>query len=139
MSLRDVGGVKDTTTLTLRHPNPRKPDPLNADGTPMTITIHGPYSARYKAVLRERQQKWLSQGDKDGRQLTLTPEEVEESTRSTILACIEDWSLTLEGDEKLPFSPEAVTQVFEEFPWVYDQVAAAMGDISNFLDAPIKH
>lgn len=139
MSLRDIGTVKDTTVINLRHPDPRKPDPLNADGTPMTVTIHGPYSARYKSVVRERQKKWLSQNDRSDRQAALTPEDIEESTRATITACIEDWSITLEGPDKLPFSTDAVAAVFDEFPWVYDQVASAMGDISNFLEPPKVH
>jgi hypothetical protein len=139
MSLRDVGTVKDTTVVTLRHPNPRKPDPVNADGTPMTVTVHGPYSARYKKVMRERQQKWLSESDRTGRQLSLTPEDVENTTRETIMACVETWDLTLEGDTRLPYNPETAAMVFEEFPWVYEQIASALGDISNFLDAPSTH
>jgi hypothetical protein len=139
MSLRDVGTVKDTTVITLRHPNPRKPDPVNADGSPMTITIHGPYSARYKQVMRERQQKWLSQNEKGDRQFSLSPEEIEESTRATIIACIETWAVTLDGTEPLTFNADTAGAVFDEFPWVYDQVAAAMGDVSNFLDAPPTH
>jgi hypothetical protein len=139
MSLREIGTVKDTTVITLRHPDPRKPNPINADGTPMTVTIHGPYSVRYKAALRERQQAWLADSDRSTGGFTLTPDEVESSTRSMLIACIEDWSLTLEGEKKLPFSPEAAEQVFAEFPWVYEQVAAAAGSVSNFLDVPEPH
>jgi hypothetical protein len=139
MSLREIGTVKDTTVITLRHPDSRKPNPINADGTPMTITVHGPYSARYKAALRARQQAWMADADRATGGLTLTPDEVEASTKMMLIACIEDWSITIEGDAKLPFSPEAAEQVFAEFPWVYDQVSAAAGSVSNFLDAPKPH
>jgi hypothetical protein len=137
MSLRSVGKIKDTTVVTLRHPNPRE-NLVHPDGTPMTVTIHGPYSARHKAVLRERQQKWLAQAGSDGGQLGVTSDELDDSARAMVIACVETWDITLEGEDRLPFSPEAVPEVFDEFPWVYDQVAAAMGNIANFLDVPSK-
>jgi hypothetical protein len=134
MSLRAVGSVKDTTVVTLKNPNPRGPQPTNAAGEPATITLHGPYSARYKKTMREQQRKWLSNADgKEGR-LNLTPEEVEDATRATVIACIETWSLTIEGDTDEPFSVETANLIFNSFPWVYDQVSAALGDIANFLD-----
>ena len=136
MSLRDVGTVKDTTVITLRHPDPRKPNPVNADGTPMTVTMHGPYSARYKAALREKQQAWLADADRSTGSMTLSPDEIEESTRAMLVACIETWDITLDGPDKLPFSTDAARQVFDEFPWVFEQLAAAAGNVSNFLDVP---
>lgn len=139
MSLRDVGTVKDTTVITLRHPDPRKPNPVNADGTPMTVTMHGPYSARYKAALREKQQAWLADADRSTGSMTLSPDEIEESTRAMLVACIETWDITLDGPDKLPFSADAARQVFDEFPWVFEQLAAAAGNVSNFLDVPKPH
>jgi hypothetical protein len=136
MSLRDVGTVKDTTTLTLYHPATGK-DLLNADGTAMTVTLHGPYSDRYKSVLREQQQRRMTDMTRAARGTTLDAEELEAMTRELIVRCIEDWNVTLEGDEKLPFSPETAEGVFAEFPWARDQVSAAMGNVADFL-APQK-
>ena len=133
MSLRDVGSVKDTTTITLYHPATGK-DLLNADKSPMTVTIHGPYSERYKSVLREQQQRRMTDMTRAGARANLTPEEVEALSQELMHRCIEDWSITLEGDEKLPFSPEAVEPVMTEFPWVKDQISAAMGNVADFLE-----
>jgi hypothetical protein len=134
MSLRDVGAVKDTTTITLYHPATGA-DLLNADKTPMTVTIHGPYSERYKAVLREQQQRRMTDMTRAAR-VTMSPEEVDAFAQELTTRCIEDWSITLEGDEKLPFSVEAVEPVFAEFPWFRDQVTAAMGNVADFLERP---
>lgn len=137
MSLREVGTVKETTIVTLYHPATRKPL-LNADQSPMTVTIHGPYSERYKTVLREQQQRRMAdmaQGDV----LNMTPEEVEEFAQELLLRCVEAWDLTLEGDEKLPFSADAVASVMSEFPWVRDQVNIAMGNVAGFLEPSKKH
>ncbi len=138
MSLRDVGTVKDTTTITLYHPATGK-DLLNADGTPMTITLHGPYSERYKSVLREQQQRRMTDMTRGSRNTTLDADELETMSRELIIRCVEDWSLTLEGDEKLAFSRETVESVFVEFPWARDQVNAAMGNVADFLEPQKAH
>jgi hypothetical protein len=138
MSLRDVGTVKDTTTITLYHPATGK-DLLNADGTPMTVTLHGPYSERYKSVLREQQQRRMTDMTRGSRNTTLDADEIEAMSRELILRCVETWSLTLEGDEKLAFSRETVDSVFVEFPWARDQVNAAMGNVADFLEPQKAH
>jgi len=138
MSLRDVGTVKDTTTITLYHPGTGK-DLLNADATPMTVVIHGPYSERYKAVIRDQQQRRMTDMTRGGRSTTMNPDELDAMSRELAVRCVEDWAITLEGDEKLPFSPQAVESVFAEFPWVRDQIMGAMGNVADFLDTPKKH
>lgn len=139
MSLRDVGTVKDTTTISLYHPATGK-TLENADGTPMTITLHGPYSDRYKKILREQQQRRLSDVPRAARAATtVDSEELEAMTRELIARCIEDWKITLEGDETVPFSLEAVDSIFTEFPWVRDQVNAAIGNVADFLEPQKPH
>jgi hypothetical protein len=138
MSLRDVGTVKDTTTITLYHPATGK-DLLNADKTPMTITLHGPYSERYKTVLRDQQQRRMTDMTRAAARTSMTPEEVEALSQELLIRCVEAWSITLEGDEKLAFSPEAVETVMAEFPWLKDQVNAAMGNVADFLEPSKKH
>ena len=138
MSLRDVGSVKDTTTITLYHPATGK-DLLNADKSPMTVTIHGPYSERYKTIIREQQQRRMTDMARAARSTSMDPEELDAMTRELTVRCIEDWNITLEGDETLPFSPEAVENVLTEFPWARDQITAAMGNVADFLDTPKKH
>lgn len=132
MSLKSVGTVKDTTTVTLFHPATGAELP-NADKTPMTVTIHGPYSARYKAIIREQQQKRMAEMPATGRAPQLTADELEAFSSDLMARCIEDWNVTLEGDEKLPFTPENVDIVLRDFPWVRDQLSAAMGNIAGFL------
>jgi hypothetical protein len=138
MSLRDVGTVKDTTTITLYHPGTGK-DLFNADKTPMTVVIHGPYSERYKSVIREQQQRRMTDMTRGGRSPSMDPEELDAMTRELAVRCVEDWAITLEGDETLPFSKAAVEAVFAEFPWVRDQIIGAMGNVADFLDTPKKH
>lgn len=136
MSLYDVGTVKDTTAITIYHPKTREPLP-NGDGTMMTVTVHGPYSARYKAVLREQQQRRATDIANLG--TTLSMDELETMSREITIRCIETWSITLQGDDRPKFTPEVAEEVFAKFPWFRDQVSAAMGDVGNFLEPQKPH
>jgi hypothetical protein len=138
MSLRDVGTIKDTTTITLLHPVTGKPL-LNADETPMTVVLHGPYSERYKTILREQQQRRMTDMSRAARAATMTPEEIDAFANELLVRCIEDWSITLEGDEKLAYSQASVESVLVEFPWVKDQINAVLGNIADFLEPPKRH
>jgi len=134
MGLRSAGRIKDTTVIQIKDPATGR-NFANVDGTQMTITIHGPYSARYKTVKRvaDREIAELARG-MDEAELTET---IEQRTRDTLLACIEDWSLTLDTGPKaakIPFSPETAAEIFLEFPWLVEQVDRAFSKIANFLE-----
>lgn len=134
MSLRSVGAVKDTTTVILYHPATNE-DLKNADKSPMTVVIHGPYSHRYKKALRDQQQERMTAiGRGRAKAATLSPDELDAFSEALLIECIEDWKITLEGDKTLPFSAETATEVFKEFPWVREQLSAAMGDVGDFLE-----
>jgi len=136
MALRDVGTVKDTTVITLYHPASGK-DLLNADGSPMTVTVHGPYSERYKSIMRAQQQRRMTDTARvAGRgAVEMSPEELEAFSHEMVTRSVETWNITLDGDAPLPFSIENVESVFKEFPWVRDQIMSATGNVSNFLDS----
>ena len=134
MGLRSVGRVKDTTVIQLKEPGGGR-NFANNDGTPMTITIHGPYSARYKTVQRlaERELAELARGLGESE----LGEIIEKRHRETLLSCIEGWSITLDADPKakqIPFSRETAEEVFLEFPWLVEQVERAFSRVSNFLE-----
>jgi hypothetical protein len=133
MSLRDFGTVKETTVVTIIRPDTRKPA-LNADKTPMTVTLHGPYSKRYRSILRAQQQKRAMDASITGEEMS--PDDLETFSTELLIGCIEDWSITLEGDTKLPFSREAAESVLAEFPWLKDQLSIALMSSSNFLAGP---
>ena len=134
MGLRSVGKIRETTVIKLKHPGEGY-NFVNADKTPMTITIHGPYSARYRTVKRmaDREIAEMARGMAEA-ELT---DVIEERARATLLACLEDWSLTLDTGPKAaktPFSPETAAEVFLEFPWLVEQVDRAFSRIANFLE-----
>jgi hypothetical protein len=132
MGLNDIGVVKDTTDVELVHPKTGE-ILTNDDGTPMTITVYGPYSSTYKAITHAQQNKRLMKAQRMGGKMSLTAEELEASTMELLVKCTADWKITLDkGLEK--FSEEKVRQVYTDMPWVRDQVEAVFGDTRAFLD-----
>ena len=68
-----------------------------------------------------------------GGKLNLTAEEIEASALDLLVKCVDGWNITLSGE--MPDCKESkVREVFEELPWVREQVDAALGDAQAFLD-----
>lgn len=132
MSLLSVGKTKDTTDVLLYHPSTYEPL-LNGDGTQMSITVHGRYSARYKKITHEQQNRRLMSAQRSGGKLNLTAEELEASALEILVKCVDGWNVTLDKELEA-FSEDKVREVFITMPWVREQVDAAFGDISAFLE-----
>ena len=131
MGLNDIGKVKETTDVELLHPATGEVL-LNDDGTPMTITVHGPYSSTYKAVSHAQQNKRLMKAQRTGGKLNLSAEEIEASSLDLLVKCTEGWSLTLDKEPE-EFSQDKARQVYLDHPWVREQVDAVFGDTRAFL------
>ena len=131
MDLMNIGTTKETTDVTLY--NPINSEILkNEDGSEMTITVHGPYSKKYKAISHAQQNRRLQKAQRTGGKLNLSAEEIEAAALDLLVKCVDDWNITLGGEQ--PNCTEAkVREVFETLPWVREQVDAALGDTQAFL------
>lgn len=132
MGLNDIGKVKETTDVELLHPATGEVL-TNDDGTPMTITVHGPYSSTYKAISHAQQNKRLMKAQRTGGKMSLTAEEIEASSLDLLVKCTEGWSLTLDKKPE-SFSQDKARQVYIDHPWVREQVDAVFGDTRAFLE-----
>jgi hypothetical protein len=132
MDLMNIGTTKETTDVTLY--NPVNSEILtNEDSSEMTITIHGPYSKKYKTISHAQQNRRLMKAQRTGGKLNLTAEEIEASALDLLVKCVDGWNITLSGE--MPECKESkVREVFEALPWVREQVDAALGDAQAFLD-----
>jgi len=132
MGLNSIGKVKETTDVELLHPATGE-TLLNDDGTPMTITVHGPYSSTFKAISHAQQNKRLMKAQRTGGKMSLTAEEMEASALDLLVKCTEAWNVTLD-EEPEEFSQDKVRQVYLDHPWVREQVDAVFGDTRAFLE-----
>jgi hypothetical protein len=130
--LLNIGKTKETSDVVLY--NPVNSEILtNEDGSEMTITIHGPYSKRYKSISHAQQNRRLQKAQRTGGKLNLSAEEIESSALDLLVKCVDAWTITLGGEQ--PACTEAkVREVFTDLPWVREQVDAALGDAQAFLD-----
>lgn len=132
MDLMNIGTTKETTDVVLYNPV-NSEILINDDNSEMTITVHGPYSSKYKAISHNQQNRRLMKAQRTGGKLNLTAEEIEASALDLLVKCVDGWNITLGGET--PDCTEAkVREVFEALPWVREQVDAALGDAQAFLD-----
>lgn len=132
MGLNSIGVVKDTTDVELVHPKTGEVL-TNDDGSPMTITVHGPYSGHYKAVSHAQQNARLMKAQRMGGKMSLTAEELESSALDLLVKCTAGWNITLD-DEPEEFSQDKAREVYTKHPWVRDQIDGVFGDTRAFLD-----
>jgi len=131
MDLLNIGKTKETTSVTLYNPV-NSEILLNEDRSEMTVTIHGPYSKKYKTISHAQQNRRLMKAQRTGGKLNLTAEEIEASALDLLVKCVDGWNITLGGEQ--PDCTEAkVREVFTDLPWVREQVDAALGDAQAFL------
>ena len=131
MDLMNIGTTKDTTDVVLYNPV-NSEILLNDDGSEMTITVHGPYSAKYKSISHNQQNRRLMKAQRTGGKLNLTAEEIEASATDLLVKCVDGWNITV-GGEKPECTEAKVRELFETLPWVREQVDAALGDAQAFL------
>jgi hypothetical protein len=67
----------------------------------------------------------------------MEPEEWDEFSQTLLFRCIESWTVVVdEGGGIVPLEREAVDAVFEEFPWLRDDLEVALNQKGNFLERP---
>lgn len=133
MSLKSVGTVKDTTFVELVHPVTG--DPLMVGDEAMKIEVYGPYSSHYKAISNQQSNMRLQKAQRTGGKTTLTAEQIQSSQLTTLVKCVKSWNVVVEEDSEKPeeCNEANVRRVFEEYPWVREQVEATFDDTRAFL------
>lgn len=126
---------KDTTDVELCLPN--YVPIVNDDGTPMTITVNGVYSAKYREALDAQQSARLKRVQSSGGKMTLTQEELRSDRFSFVVSMVAGWNITLDG-EKPTCVQKAIRDVFERLPFIYEQIDRALEDGQSFLETSSK-
>lgn len=104
----------------------------------ITVTVCGTDSDTYKKIQRKQLNRRLEQQSRN-RKMQMTAEELEAEALDVLVACTKAWAtgqtaaIELNPDEWLDCTPENVRRVYEELPWLKEQVDQAIGDRSNFL------
>lgn len=106
----------------------------------ITIVVCGSDSETFKKMQRKQLNRRMERSARNrGRQLQLTAEELEAESLDLLVACTKSWNekgrpeLEFNPGELLPCTPENVRRLYEELPWLKEQIDQEIGDRSNFL------
>lgn len=133
MDLSELDSVKAAeqgAAMELLHPVSKAPL-KQADGTPITITLAGTDSDRFRKAEREKANRRLNA-------TTRKPLDVDTFKADGIdllVACTITWSGIKVAGELLDCTPANAARVYKEFPWIKEQVDAFAAERSNFLKA----
>lgn len=129
IATRSNEGVK----VTLRHPVTGE-DLLN-DGKPMSVTVVGEHSDKYKKAQRAIVNRRLAVQGKSRKGVTLTAEEIEREALETQIQCVVGFdNLVLDG-VVLTYSADAARKLLTDprLSWIRKQIDDAITDESNFI------
>lgn len=106
------------------------------------ITVCGADSETFKKIHRKQINRRLemSQNQQNHRKKTIiTAAELEAEALDLLVGCTKAWrtgeraEIEFAEGEWLPCTPENVRRVYEELPWLREQIDQEIGDRSNFL------
>jgi hypothetical protein len=133
----DLGSInkKDLSTIELVLPN--YTPILFDDGTPMTITMNGLYSEKYRTAMDAQQSVRLKRVQASGGKVTITPEEMREDRMNFVISMVDSWDIQLDG-EKPACTAKIVREVFVRLPFIFEQCDRALEDGQSFLETSSK-
>lgn len=141
MDLEKLNTVKASNTgfeLQLR-------DPATNDDLPIFIVLLGRDSEEFRRVSSEQNKRRVQRASRSGRfnMPTLGIEELERDTSEILASCTKSWreempgktdkvTLTVGGAE-LECNRDNAKRLYTDYPWMREQVDAAVADRANFL------
>lgn len=99
------------------------------DRKPVTITVAGTHSERYRVKDREIKRRKIKQG-------TFTLEQAQDNSIELAVACTLAWEGFMSGDVPVTCTPANVEQVYRGCPWVLEDAQEAMQDHAGFFEKP---
>lgn len=126
-SIDTVKGSNDGFNVQIYHPG------TNED-LGITIKVLGKDSDKFITVSRGQNKKRMAKMTKGGFRTTAIPvEEIEQDSLMLLAACTVGWVGVVVDGKDLDFNEDNAVMVYERFPWIREQVDAAMGDRANFI------
>jgi len=116
-------------------------NPATNEDLGLFITVLGKDSDEFQKVSRAQQKKRMEKMSKGGFRNTNIPIESVEADGIQLLAAVtkswrqgEKQTVTVDGKE-LACNKDNAAALYERFPWIKEQVDAAVGDRANFIKA----
>lgn len=121
----------DTYTFDIKHPITNEVL-VDKDKKPMTITVHSPYSDKFRHVAHEQAKKRINRSKSADADKELTIDDYQEFSLDTLAATTQDWNISFDGEE-VPYSDVKAKEIYKMLPWLTEQVKEAQDKIANFI------
>jgi hypothetical protein len=108
--------------------DPQGDPALDADGKPVTVTVAGEYSAKYRKAEEWQRKTLMRQRGKEQ-----TGAESLAMQSEFVARCTLGWSGFTQNGETLSFSTENATMAYSKLPFVRKRVESAMSDHAAFF------
>ena len=106
----------------------------------ITVVVCGSDSETFRAINRKQLNRKLEQQQKQrNRQGAMTAEVLEVESMDVLVACTKSWrtgdrnQIEFDDNEWLECTAENVRRMYEELPWLKEQIDQEIGDRNNFL------
>jgi hypothetical protein len=107
-------------------------DMKTKDGNPVTITLAGVDSERYRKAVRDGANRAI-EAQRRGQQRTA--DEVSAESRRMLVACTLGWSGISDGDKPLEHSAANADMLYQRLPWLAEQASVFIQSRANFMKA----
>jgi hypothetical protein len=123
--LDSAKGAEKGFTLTLRHPK------TDAE-LPWQVMLLGADSEAYKDRAREFARARAARFTKL-RKMQISPEELEAEAIELLVVATTGWQGMTRDGQPFEYSNDNARELYRKYPWIREQVDAAVGDRANFL------
>jgi hypothetical protein len=124
--------TEQSAVMTVRHFASGNPL-LDKSGKPMTLTLAGKDSDRFRMAQEEQREFRLRKAIQTGQERP-TLADMRAETIDLIAACTISWSIMVDG-EPYPCTRENVREVYRRLPWLVEQADEFITGRANFLKA----
>ena len=107
------------------------PEGPKAKEQPVTITVAGSYSKRYRRAQNAQTTRAIKGGGRRGSRIT--GESLREQRENLAAACVLAWEGFFDAGKPLDCTRENAAMVFERATWILEQVEAAQVDHASFF------
>lgn len=129
---KSVAQIEDEGTFVHIHDPAGKPmyfgemTDENPDGIPVGITTAGSYSTRYRKAEEAIRRRPIKPKQ-------LTGEKFYDEAIEKTAACALSWQGFFADGQSVPCNKQNALELYDNFPWVYDQVVEAMHEHERFF------
>lgn len=129
--MADLKSFVPTDTYTFEVKSPVDGTVLTKDnGKPMTISIFGPYSDKFRKVAHDQAKKRMAKVKDAKAEITL--EDYQDFAVETLAATVSGWDIQF-GGKGVPFSEAKAKELFVSLPWLVEQLREEQDNITNFF------